>query len=347
MTSKERVRTAISHKEPDRLPANFQCVESVMQKLQKHYGFSDSEQVYQKFEIDIREVYPQYIGPKLKQWNNNGEKTIENYWGFRTTYHWTGSEYHGMLSYAPLDHMHTVADLEQHEWPSPDWFDYESIKWQCEKYVDKAIIMGHEGPFQMATNLRSMDKLLMNMAIDPEFAETIYTKMHQFELEYYERVLQVADGQIDIIRPHDDYGTQLNLLFSPKMWNYFMKDNTKGLVELSHAYGAFYQQHSCGAVRDIISNLVQCGVDVLEPLQKVQGMNPSNLKQNFGKDLAFHGGVDTQSVLPYGTVEEVKQETLAVIHALHHDGGYILMASQSFESDVPIENIEALYSVRD
>lgn len=347
MTSKERVRKAIEHKTTDKVPANFEAVQSVVDKLMKHYQFSDREQLYQKYDIDIRSVSPKYIGPELKRYiDKDNQEVFFDYWGAGKKRVWTGKEYNSISCYFPLDEFTTVEELENYQWPRVEWFDFESIKYQCEKYKDKAIIFGHEGPFQFATFLRSMDKLFMDMAIEKEFAHKLYDRMVEFELEFYEKILEAGDGQIDILRPHDDYGTQISTLFSVEMWREFFSDNTKKLVELAHKHGAYYQQHSCGAVRSIIPELVRCGVDVLEPIQKVEGMNPVELKREFGDVLAFHGGIDTQGLLPNGTPEEVKAESKYFIDTLGENGGYIFMASQGFEGDVPIENIEAMYSVR-
>jgi len=260
--------------------------------------------------------------------------------------HWTGKEYNSITCYFPLDDFDSIDQLEKYNWPKADWFDYESIKRQCDKHKNKAIIMGHEGPFQIAAFFRSMDKLFIDMAINPEFARKIYDKMVEFELEYYERIFIAADGQIDILRPHDDYGTQISMLFSVDMWRDFFKENTEKLASLAHKYGAFYQQHSCGAIRQVIPDLILCGVDVIEPVQKVKGLEPETLKRDFGSQVTFHGGIDTQGVLPFGNPEDVKKETQHYIDTLNVDGGYILMASQSFEGDVPLENIEAMYSLR-
>ncbi len=346
MNSKDRVRAAIQHKEPDRVPANFECVGTVAENLMKRYHVSDMEGIYQKFEIDIRPVAPVYIGPELKSWQEDGMVVQETYWGYHSKKQWTGKEYHSITTYYPLDSFTTVEELEQYHWPDPDWFDYESVKEQCERYRNKAIIIGHEGPFQFATFLRSMEKLFMDMALNPEFAHTLFDKMVEFELEYYDRIFRAADGQIDILRPHDDYGTQIGMLFSTDMWKEYFSENTKKLAELAHRYGAFYQQHSCGAVRQIIPELIACGVDVLEPIQKVEGLEPEALKRDFGDHLAFHGGIDTQGVLPFGTPQEVRKETRRLIDVLDQNGGYILMASQGFEGDVPLENIEAMYQER-
>ena len=154
---------------------------------------------------------------------------------------------------------------------------------------------------------------------------------------------EAANGKIDLICVDDDFGTQRSTLFSPAHWNEFFAENTRKLAEQAHRHGAFYMQHSCGAIRGIIPNLIACGVDALEPIQKVTGMEVDGLKRDFGDRLCFQGGIDTQGVLPFGTPEEVYEETTRVIRALHRQGGYILCGSQAFEGDVPPENIAALY----
>lgn len=347
MTSKERVRNAIMRLPTDKIPADFACVPYVGERLLKKYNFSEFEQVYEKFDIDIRSIEPDYIGPKLKEYYDNNQLVHETYWGSLKKMVWTGKEYHWHTFFRPLDECKTVRDVDNYKWPSTEWFDYESVKSKCDKYRDKAIITGHPGPFQVATtDLRNMEKLFIDMVQNPEVAHRIYDKMVEFELEYYERIMIAADGQIDILRPHDDYGTQDRLLFSPDMWKDYFAENTGKLAELAHKYNAFYMQHSCGAIRPVIPELIKCGVDILEPIQKVRGMEPEELKKEFGDKLAFHGGIDTQGLLPNGSTEDVVRETKYYIDTLGANGGYILMASQGFEGDVPVENIEAMYSVR-
>jgi uroporphyrinogen decarboxylase len=347
MTSKQRVRTAVSHLVPDKVPANFEAIDSVAERLLKHYGYSDIEQLYQRFDIDIRPVSPKYIGPELKFYHDGSELVRENFWGTLKKRCWTGKDYSWVTCHYPLEDINTLEELDNYQWPSIDWFDFESIKLQCEKYKDRAIIMGHEGPFQHLCSLRSMDKLFVDMALNPEFAEKLYDRAMDFVLEYYEKIFLAADGQIDILRPHDDYGTQISLLFSVEMWKDYFKENTKRLADLAHKHGAFYQQHSCGAIRPLIPEFIECGVDILEPVQKVDGLEPEGLKWDFGDKLSFQGGIDTQGILPFGTSDDVKKETRYYIDTLSTNGGYILMASQKFEGDIPVENIEAMYSVRD
>lgn len=347
MTSKERVRAALSHQKPDRIPAAFEAVESVRQKLLLHYGFRDMDQLLEKFQIDILPADPRYIGPELKSYRNDkGQLVCQTFWGYECTRQETAVDTYWTTTYFPLNDVETVEDVDKVPFPDPDWFDYSAITEVCDQHPDKAIIIGHPGPFQMATFLIEMDRLFVLMVEEPETAQRIFDRMVEFELAYYERCLQAGGGKVDILRPHDDYGTQISMLFSLEMWRQFFKENTKKLVELAHRYGAFYQQHSCGAVGPIIPELIECGVDSLEPLQKVVGLEPETLAGKYAGRIAFHGGVDTQSVLPYGTPQQVREETEKYIRLLGGKGGYILMASQAFEGDVPVENIEALYSVR-
>ena len=114
LTSKERVREAVLHQQPDQVPANFECVSSVMEKLLKHNGFNNEEQVYQKFNIDVRGVSPKYIGPELKSYKENGSLIEESYWGWKNKQHWTGKEFNSITSYFPLDELETVEQLENY-----------------------------------------------------------------------------------------------------------------------------------------------------------------------------------------------------------------------------------------
>ena len=183
----------------------------------------------------------------------------------------------------------------------------------------------------------------MLMLDEPEVAQRILDKMVAFELEYYRRILEAGNGRIDLLRPPRRL-TALRFPFC-SVWrcgdNFSVKTQKTG--RLSPRIRSLLQQHSCGAIRPLIPELISCGVDVLEPIQKVQGLEPESLQEEFGGKITFHGGIDTQGLLPYGTPEQVRTETRRFIETLGQNGGYILMASQAFEGDVPIENIEAVY----
>lgn len=345
MTSKERVRTTMMHQKPDRIPAAFQATERVWENLIKHYGLNTKQDLYDKFEIDIIPTGPKYCGKPLDSYVDGAGRTVTmSYWGFGKTMHETEIDSYSVTVSHPLDGIETIEALNKYIYPSADDFDYSPITRACEAHPDKAIIIGHEGPFQIVTNLMSMEDFFVLMLDEPEVAKEILDRMVAFELEYYERCFIAGGGKVDILRTHDDYGTQISLLFSTTLWQEFFKENTKKLVDLAHRYGAFFMQHSCGAVGPIIPYLVECGVDALEPIQKVTSLELENIIPYCDK-LSFQGGIDTQDLLPNGTPEQVTAEVERFIAGLAHTGNYILMASQSFEPDAKIENIEAIYKV--
>lgn len=350
MTSKERIRAAVAHKQPDRVPSTMQCVETAWEGLLKHFGTDSKEDVMTKLEIDTRILdLPPYIGPPRPDFvNEKGETVHIHPLGYHYVDKWNGVEYNWHTIYRPFQDVESMEDLLAHDerWPNPDHFDYSAISDFCKQHEDKAIRCGWPGPYQVFLELFPAEKFYIFMAEEPELISAMLDRFVDFSVELYTRMFEAGGGRIDLLRPCDDYGTQISLLFSPEMWRKFFAKNTKRLVDLAHSYNCYYLQHSCGAVRPIIPELIACGVDVLEPIQKVRGMEVAGLKRDFGDKLCFQGGVDTQHLLPFGTPEEVRRETESIIETMHVNGGYILAPSQDFEGDVPVENILALYDAR-
>lgn len=349
MTSKERVRAAFEHKTPDRVPATMQAVETAWDKMKEYFRVETQDEVMDILEIDTRIMdIPPYIGNKKPDYvNANGEVVHTHPFGQRYVEKWNGVEYNNHTIWRPMQHVETMEDfLAFHDWPDPDDFDYEAVKRFCDKHKDKAIRIGWPGPYQVFLEMYPAEQFYMLMADEPDLVKAMLNRYSDFYMELYERMFEAGDGAIDLIRPCDDYGTQISLLFSPQMWDEYFAENTKKLVQLAHKYGCYYLQHSCGAVRPIIPNLIDCGADGLEPIQKVKGMEVDSLKRDFGDQICFQGGVDTQRLLPFGTPEEVRRETEYIIETMNVNGGYILGPSQDFEGDVPVENIIALYDAR-
>lgn len=346
MTSKERIRAALAHKETDRVPTTMQCVETAWENIMKYLNVNTQEEVLQHFEIDTRIMdIPPYKGEVPEPYvNEKGETVYTHPFGYQYINKWNGVEYNSHIITTPYDVIKSFDDLEKFDgWFDPDKFDYEAVTVFVKQHEDKAIRIGWPGPYQVFTLLYNTEEFYVNMYEEPELIKAMLDRYCKAAFEIYERMYEAANNKVDIIRCCDDYGTQISTLFSPSMWNEFFAENTKMFVEQAHRHGAYYMQHSCGAVSPIIPNLIACGVDALEPIQKVTGMEVNRLKEQFGKQLCFQGGVDTQHILPHGTPQEVYDETTRVIKALYQNGGYILCGSQDFEGDVPPENICALY----
>ncbi|MGQ9631202.1 MAG: uroporphyrinogen decarboxylase family protein [bacterium] len=341
MNSKERVLTAISHRQPDRVPIDFSATPEVWEKLKKHFGTSDSEEVLIKLGVDIRGIRGKYVGPPLPRYPDG---SWEDVYGIRlkSVRYDTGA--YDEVAVFVLDDAKTPKDIESHRWPSADWFDFTRVPEACKRLEDYAIVAGGPGVFQRVTWLRRMDKVLMDMVEQPEMAATLMGKLTDFHEAYYSRFLEAGRGGIDILYVTDDYGMQGGLLMSPELWRKFIAGNLRRLVDVAHKYGAKFMLHSCGSVRELIPDLIDIGVDVLDPIQtQAKGMNPDELKAEFGDALSFHGAIDTQTTLPFGDADGVRREVRQRIEVMGKGGGYILAPTHNIQPDTPLENILAMY----
>jgi uroporphyrinogen decarboxylase len=188
-----------------------------------------------------------------------------------------------------------------------------------------------------------MEQLMMDLYLNPGIVEAIVNKVEEFTIGCLEVALKKYPGLIDLIGSGDDYGTQNGLLISPDSIQQFFIPSLKRHYDLGKKHGTMGYHHSCGAIFDIIPLMIDAGLEILNPLQtSAIGMDPMKLKKEFGKDLCFHGGIDTQQTLVTGTPEDVKAEVRERIDVLGPEG-YILSPSHTLQADVPAQNIVAMY----
>lgn len=340
MNSKERVLDAVSHKETDRIPADYWATEEVTESLIEYFGLKDYDSLLEKLQIDMRYIFPPYIGPELKTFPDGSKEDI---WKIRR------DPVYNEVCYAPLSGASTVEDLDKYTWPSPDWYDYSKIPEMCEKYNNYAIVVCDERTnrttvLHAGIYLCGMEKVMTDFYINPELVNEMFKRVSEFYLEVNRRIFEAAKGKIDIILIGDDFGTQEALLLSPKMLNDFIYPYLKKYFDLAHQYNVKVMFHSCGAIREIIPDLIDLGVDILNPIQvRAKGMVPEELKERFGKQLCFHGGIDVQKTLPFGSTEDVKKEVEDRIRVLGAGGGYILAPTHNFQPGTPVENIITMY----
>jgi uroporphyrinogen decarboxylase len=197
--------------------------------------------------------------------------------------------------------------------------------------------------FEMYWRLRGMEETLIEMLLEPDLARVMLRRCAEFTTQLSEAACQRFD--FDWLWLGDDAGGQRSMLIGPDTWRSMVKPLLKQNAEVGKRHGLYIAFHSCGAIRPIIGDLIEIGVDVLNPIQcNCPGMTPPELKKEFGKDLAFMGGVDTQEVLPNGTADQVRKATAALLTAMTaNGGGYILAASHTVPPETPDENIFALY----
>jgi uroporphyrinogen decarboxylase len=227
--------------------------------------------------------------------------------------------------------------------PDPDWFDFDGLAERLEPWGDFAVMASGVSVWQHPSFLRGLDQLLVDMAIDPEIATYLLDRFTDFYLGYFDRMLTAARGRIDLLRQADDLGTQASLLFGPEMFRSYVKPRIARFVDLAHSHGVAFMFHSCGAIRPFIGDLIEIGVDVLDPLQAAaEGMEPQVLKDDFGDRICLHGGIDTRYLLPQGRPEEVAAEVRRRVEILGAGGGYVLARCHVLQLDVPTANVLAM-----
>jgi uroporphyrinogen decarboxylase len=182
------------------------------------------------------------------------------------------------------------------------------------------------------------------MILNPSFFEALMERILRFYMEFMEKFLAAAARRVDFLRIGDDFGTQRGLLVQEEHLRRFIQPALKALAVLARRHGARYYHHSCGAVRPLIPFFIETGVDVLDPLQvRATGMNPAELKAEFGRSIAFSGGVDEQELLPRGTPGEVRRGVRELLETMAPGGGFFLGPTHNFQLDIPTANIVAMY----
>ncbi|MEW6234416.1 MAG: uroporphyrinogen decarboxylase family protein [Candidatus Omnitrophota bacterium] len=338
MTSKERVLAAIAHRATDRVPLDFWAEEVVWRRLMRELGLSSKSALLSRLNIDLRWIDHRYIGPDFS--HPRGE-TIENMWGERFRIMPNGDR---VACGGALDRVQTFEEIARHHWPSNDWVSYSHLRESARRDGEYAMVYGYADIWQRAAMIRGLDNMFFDMLERPEWVDYMTGKLMDFYIEDWTRAMEETEGRIDLFFLISDLGTQRGPMISLDLFRRFIKPRIQRMAELAHGFGKKLLFHSCGAVRSFIEEMIEAGVDALNPMQTgCAGMNPKELKTDFGARLCFHGGMDIQRALPFGTPEEVRTETKKMLEAMKGDGGFILAPSHTLLPDIPTENILAMY----
>lgn len=243
----------------------------------------------------------------------------------------------------PLEDASSTSDILRHPWPKPSHFDYSSIVGVAEAHRDRVLVGGFwSGILGDVVRLYGFERFLTDIALNPDLVRTLIDTVTDVYLELNEMLFSLLDGILDVYFFGNDFGTQNGLLMSVDMWREFYFENTKKLCDLAHSHGLAVMMHSCGAIAPLIEDFIEAGVDILDPVQtSAAGMAPAGLAERYGGRLVFHGGIDTQSVLPTVSPEEAADHAGDVASAF--GAGYIACGSQLYGPDIPTENIIAVY----
>jgi len=347
MSPYERVETAIALREPDRVPFDFWAVPEMLQRLRAYLRAKDHEEVLRLLGVDCRLVAPDYIGPKPRTLDDG---TFCDVWGSHRRL--VSNEYSTYEEYAtfPLAEAQNVAEVETWDgWPHTEYWDWDGVLPKIKTLnADVRYHVRYEvgGIFEFAWGLYGLQKFLEDLIQKPEVPCAIMDCYTELFIANVRNLLEAATGQIDMLYTYDDVAMQNGLLMSPEMWRRFILPRHKRLNAVIKRSGVKVMYHCCGAIFPLIGAFVdEMGIDVLNPLQpRAAGIDMLRIKREFGSRLAFHGGIDLQHTLPYGSPIDVRAEVRDRCRVLGRGGGYICSSAHFIQADIPAENIIAMYT---
>lgn len=338
MTGYERTMAALNCQPVDRPPFDFWAEDATLNRLFAYLGHSDLERFLDSMNVDIRafDAVPPAITPL-------GNGVFQNMWGERFVYNKTPWGNMREDTHGALYDAQSIEEIIAFDWPDNDVMDYSLLFEQCRKAREKklAIRYGFADIWQRPALVRGLENHLLDMVVNPDWVHFLSRKFTDFYLEEYRRAWEASHGEIDIFLVISDVGAQRGAMLSTDMFKTFIAPYLKEIADEVHRLGARIMYHSCGNIAIFIPTIINCGVDILNPLQPVsKEMSPESLKQ-FAGQICFHGGIDIQHLLPSGSPDDVKQVVLSF--ALRFGSGYIVCPAHYFQPDTPPENIVALY----
>jgi uroporphyrinogen decarboxylase len=369
MDSRTRVMTSLDHKEPDRVPIDFGGLTTSIQvdgykKLLDYLDIEVSEiiiadqfqnivypdqRLLDMFHTDVLGVYTNAgtgwelkIDPATDSWVDE--------WGF--TYRRPPGGYWYDIVGNPLKEG-TLEELKKYKWPDPD--DPNRVKGLKEKVkdlyknTDKAIIKwaGKGGIFEQATWLRGIENLFMDMAFNLKYIDILSEKILEYDLAWWNNILEAVKGYVQVVQIGDDLGSMDGPLFSPEIYRKIYKPRHKKLIESikDKAPGVKVYLHSCGSIYEYIPDIIEIGVDIINPVQiSARNMGSEKLKKEFGSDIAFWGGgADASNAMAFYTPEKLKEEVKRRIDDFAPGGGFVFGSVHNIQAGVPPENIIAFF----
>ncbi len=352
MTPKERILAVLNRQPVDRLPVDLWHTPEVAAALRNHFKVADDFAMWRALELD--KIVWDFVDYKTDRGEragaqsgagaeSGGDRTM---WGVPLKQIQAGEAHYAEFGAAPLTGYDNPASLDAYPWwPQVDRFDYDGAVALAERASrDYAVISPWVSFFEIYCQLRGLEQSMMDLCENPELVEAILDRVEDIQTEMMKRFFARAGKNIDLVFISDDVAGQQSLLMSPQMWETYLQPRLKRWCDLIHAHGLRVFYHTDGAARPLLEPILDCGVDVLNPIQHAcPGMDLAELKQEFGSRVIFHGGVDNQSILSLGTVEQVRAEVKNCLRALGAGReGFICCSCHNVQAGTPLENIFAM-----
>ena len=362
LTSRQRFIKSMHHQEGDRILLDLEGtsltgidrgVGTRLGELLGIYGAPSEpyqpfdERILRALEIDYRRV-GELIGSGDRYADGQPDRRVD-IWGI--VRRWTGQYWD--IVHSPLRGA-TADDLRAYPWPEPgrviDTRKLERYRQEARRLWEETdyVIVGEHpvfGILELACWMCGFDDFLYRLAADPDFVKLLFDKLFELQKGFIQPYYQTIGDYIHLTTSGDDFGTQIGPFMSPAMFRKWIKPYFAERIALTRQFTrAYFWHHTCGSVHALIPDLLECGVDILNPIQPgAFHMEPARLKADFGDRLCFHGGFDTQGVLPFGNQAEIVAEVNRVVSAMKPDGGYTFSAGHNIQADVPAQNVLTMF----
>ena len=372
---KQLLFNAIKHKHVPFVPMMYRADQAISERLLKHFNLGD---LTSDWESLIRELgadnfsdgdtlgafttyVPKYVGPPITTVYETNHFFI---WGIKAI----ATEVAGTTDIVfhknpPLDGLDDVNHVLHYDYPKLEWFDFDTYKVSVDainqtfdeqeeikasdiRRSDKYFLGTYtmNSVFMTSLFMRGVDNMLMDLVANQKYADILIGNIGSFYLEFCKKNLSKIGGAIDTYGIWDDFATQDDLLISPQVWRKFYKPWTRKIIEEAKRHDLLVCFHICGNCTEIIPDLIEMGVDILDPVQvSANKMESGELKREYGRHICFHGGLDAQRLIPQGRPDEIRKEVIRVKKIFGDQGGIILGPSHYLTPDVPIENVLAIY----
>ncbi|MFH0990766.1 MAG: uroporphyrinogen decarboxylase family protein [bacterium] len=340
MTPRERWCALFANEKPDRIPTDYWATDEVTERLFREMECSTIEALYTKLNIDgVIRVEP----PCLKPHHPSDPKS--DIWGLRKEDIAYGTGTYAEFATHPLATVETVDEVHDYQWPTADDHDYDAYRNLIANAPSHRFIRtGEFEPFLIYCAMRGMEQAFLDFLEQPDILEAALDHIFDFHYQLNQRTFEIGRGRIDVTYVAEDLGGQSSLLMSVENIREHILPNQKKMADLAKSYGIRVFYHTDGAVREIIPDLIDVtGIELLNPIQwRCTGMEREALVRDFGKKIIFHGAMDNQYTLPFGSTEEVKNEVLENIR-IFLDARWVCAPCHNLQPITPMANILTLY----